>query len=67
MAAERREPDDGDGHVAGLHLHEVDMQFVDGRPNFVKIEETDFDLPADLVLLALGFAGPSPSPRRIYP
>jgi glutamate synthase (NADPH/NADH) small chain len=54
--------DDGNGHVAGLHLHEVEMQFVDGRPNFVKIEETDFDLPADLILLALGFAGPEPSP-----
>ncbi len=54
--------DDGNGHVAGLHLHEVEMQVVEGRPNFVKIEETDFDLPADLVLLALGFAGPSPSP-----
>jgi glutamate synthase (NADPH/NADH) small chain len=54
--------DDGTGHVAGLHLHEVEVQFVEGRPNFVKIEETDFDLPADLVLLALGFAGPEPSP-----
>jgi glutamate synthase (NADPH/NADH) small chain len=54
--------DDGNGHVAALHLHEVEMQVVEGRPNFVKIEETDYDLPADLVLLALGFAGPSPSP-----
>jgi glutamate synthase (NADPH) small chain len=54
--------DDGSGHVAGLHLHEVELQMVEGRPNFVKIDETDFDLPADLVLLALGFAGPSPSP-----
>jgi len=43
-----------DGQVAALRLHEV--EFVDGR--FERIEGTERDLPADLVLLALGFVGP---------
>ena len=54
--------DDGNGRVARLHLHQVEMKIVDGRPNFEKIEETDFELAADLVLLALGFSGPEPGP-----
>jgi glutamate synthase (NADPH/NADH) small chain len=43
-----------DGHVAALKVHEVTMQ--DGK--FVKTEGSDFDLEADLVLLAMGFVGP---------
>lgn len=43
-----------DGHVTALRAHEVAM--VDGR--FTKVEGSDFDLEADLVLLALGFVGP---------
>jgi glutamate synthase (NADPH) small chain len=43
-----------DGHVTALKVHEVSMQ--DGR--FVKTEGSDFDLEADLVLLAMGFLGP---------
>jgi glutamate synthase (NADPH) small chain len=43
-----------DGHVAALKVHEVTMQ--DGK--FVKTEDSDFDLEADLVLLAMGFVGP---------
>ncbi|BCO33620.1 glutamate synthase subunit beta [Mycobacterium heckeshornense] len=46
-----------DGHVTGLKAHEVRMQ--DGR--FVKVEGTDFELEADLVLLAMGFVGPERS------
>ncbi len=46
--------DDGSGNVAALLLHEVEMK--DGR--FVKVEDTDRELPADLVLLAMGFVGP---------
>jgi len=45
---------DGDGNVKALLLHEVEM--VDGR--FRRIEGTDRELPADLVLLAMGFVGP---------
>jgi glutamate synthase (NADPH/NADH) small chain len=43
--------DDGKGNVRGLALHEVEM--VDGR--FAKIEGTEREIPADLVLLAMGF------------
>ncbi len=46
--------DDADGEVRALRLHEVQM--VDGR--FEKLEGTEFELPAQLVLLALGFVGP---------
>ena len=50
--------DDGAGNVKALLLHEVEMR--DGR--FVKVEGTERELPADLVLLALGFVGPDRSP-----
>ena len=43
-----------DGHVTGLRAHEVQMR--DGR--FEKVEGSDFELAADLVLLAMGFVGP---------
>ncbi|MEO7398585.1 MAG: glutamate synthase subunit beta [Ilumatobacteraceae bacterium] len=46
--------DDGAGNVRALLLHEVET--IDGR--FVKVEGTDRELPADLVLLAMGFVGP---------
>jgi glutamate synthase (NADPH/NADH) small chain len=45
---------DDDGNVRALRAHEVEM--VDGR--FEKIEGSDFELPAQLVLLAMGFLGP---------
>ncbi len=46
--------DDGHGNVEALLLHEVEM--ADGR--FVKIAGSERELPADLVLLAMGFLGP---------
>jgi glutamate synthase (NADPH) small chain len=45
---------DDDGNVCALRAHEVEM--VDGR--FEKIEGSDFELPCELVLLAMGFLGP---------
>jgi glutamate synthase (NADPH/NADH) small chain len=45
---------DDDGNVRALRAHEVQM--VNGR--FEKIDGTDFDLPCELVLLAMGFLGP---------
>ena len=45
---------DADGRVRALEGHEV--EFVDGR--FEKVEGSDFELEADLVLLAMGFLGP---------
>ncbi len=49
---------DAHGRVAGLRGHEVEMQMIDGRPSFVEVPGTGFELPAELVLLALGFVGP---------
>ena len=43
-----------EARVSGLRAHEVEMKA--GR--FEKIEGTDFELEADLVLLAMGFVGP---------
>ncbi len=42
------------GEVTGLRAHEVVMK----NGKFEKVEGSDFDLDADLVLLAMGFVGP---------
>jgi glutamate synthase (NADPH/NADH) small chain len=47
-----------DGRVTGLRAHEVRRQ----GGGFEKVEGTDFELEADLVLLAMGFVGPERSP-----
>jgi glutamate synthase (NADPH/NADH) small chain len=49
---------DEQGRVRALRAHQVEQKMVDGRPVFEKIEGTDFELPAELVLLAMGFVGP---------
>jgi glutamate synthase (NADPH/NADH) small chain len=46
-----------DGRVTALKVHEVWMQ--DGK--FAKLDGSDFELEADLVLLAMGFVGPEKS------
>jgi glutamate synthase (NADPH/NADH) small chain len=43
-----------DGHVSALRGHQV--EFRDGR--FETVEGTEFELPCELVLLAMGFVGP---------
>ncbi len=45
---------DDNGQVAGLRLTEVEL--VDGR--FTPVEGTEREIPAQLVLLAMGFLGP---------
>jgi glutamate synthase (NADPH/NADH) small chain len=45
---------DDAGRVRALQAHEV--RFANGK--FEKIEGTDFELPCELVLLAMGFVGP---------
>ncbi|GAA6526705.1 glutamate synthase subunit beta [Intrasporangium sp. DVR] len=45
---------DAAGHVAGLRL--VEVEFVDGRPQ--PKPGTEREIPAQLVLLAMGFLGP---------
>jgi glutamate synthase (NADPH) small chain len=46
----------GDGHVSSILLADV----ADG--SFEPVPGTERELPADLVLLAMGFTGPAPSP-----
>lgn len=45
---------DADGNVRALRL--VDVEFVDGK--ITEIEGTEREIPADLVLFAMGFTGP---------
>ncbi len=50
--------DDGRGHVRALELTGVEMKKVDGRMSFAEVPGSRREIPADLVLLALGFVGP---------
>lgn len=49
---------DDSGNLRALRAHEVEQGFVDGRMTFDKVEGSDFELPCELVLLAMGFVGP---------
>jgi glutamate synthase (NADPH/NADH) small chain len=51
---------DSQGRVRGLAGHQVAVDASAGRPRFAPVPGTDFELPCDLVLLALGFSGPEP-------
>ena len=48
--------DDG-GRVRALRGHQVEMTVDGGRPSFNPVEGSEFELPCDLVLLAMGFVG----------
>jgi glutamate synthase (NADPH/NADH) small chain len=48
--------DDGSGAVAALHIAEADSE-----PPFAPVAGTERELPAQLVLLAMGFLGPEPA------
>ena len=49
---------DDDGNLRALRAVEVRSEVVDGRPSFVPVEGSEFELPCELVFLALGFVGP---------
>jgi len=49
---------DDEGRLTALRGHEVESRMVDGRPTFDKVEGSEFELPCDLVFLAMGFVGP---------
>jgi len=49
---------DDDGNLRGLRAHQVEQKFADGRMTFEKVEGSDFELPCELVFLAMGFVGP---------
>jgi glutamate synthase (NADPH/NADH) small chain len=53
--------DDGAGAVQSIEL--VDVELVDGR--FAPVEGTERALPAQLVLLAMGFTGPEAAPEGL--
>src|SRR5688500_17700590 len=48
---------DASGHVRALHAVQVEMISTDGRLRFQPVPGTAFEIPADLVLLAMGFVG----------
>jgi glutamate synthase (NADPH/NADH) small chain len=49
---------DGKGNVKTLHGNNVEIVTENGRPSFKPVAGSDFEVPADLVLLAMGFVGP---------
>jgi glutamate synthase (NADPH) small chain len=49
--------DDGRGAVRALRGHEVETRMDGGRPVFDVVPGSEFELPCDLVLLAMGFLG----------
>jgi len=49
---------DAQGRVTTLHAVQVEMVKKDGRMSFEPVPESEFELKADLVLLAMGFLGP---------
>jgi glutamate synthase (NADPH/NADH) small chain len=48
---------DAGGHVRALHGRRVIRDVADGRPTFTPVPGSEVALPADLVLLAMGFVG----------
>ncbi len=49
---------DARGKVKAIHLHQVKSTLDEnGRISFARVDNSDFELEADLVLLALGFTG----------
>jgi glutamate synthase (NADPH/NADH) small chain len=49
---------DEEGNLRALRAHKVEQTIVDGRMTFERVDGTDFELPCELVLLAMGFVGP---------
>jgi glutamate synthase (NADPH/NADH) small chain len=50
--------DDGTGAVRALRAETVELSAADGRPAFVPVPGTTFELEVELVLIAMGFLGP---------
>jgi glutamate synthase (NADPH/NADH) small chain len=49
--------DDGSGAVRALRGHQVEVTFDGGRPDFMPVPGSEFEVPCNLVLLAMGFTG----------
>ena len=50
-----------EGRVSALRGHAVSRVVTDGRVSFEPVDGSDFEMRADLVLLAMGFVGPAKS------
>ena len=53
---------DGDGNLAALATVRVEKSLRDGRMHFEPVPGTEEEMPAELVLLAMGFVGPEQGP-----
>ncbi len=53
---------DGDGDLAALATVRVEQHWRDGRMGFDPVAGTEEEIPAELVLLAMGFVGPERGP-----
>ena len=53
---------DSEGRVRALHASKVVLVREEGRPVMQRIAGSEFSMPADLVLLAMGFVGPDRGP-----
>ena len=53
---------DGDGSLAALATVRVEQSLRDGRMHFEPVPGTEEEMPAELVLLAMGFVGPERGP-----
>jgi glutamate synthase (NADPH/NADH) small chain len=49
---------DEQGRVRGLHAVKIEVVKKDGRMQFEPVPGSEFEIPAELVLLAMGFVGP---------
>ena len=54
----KRFVDNGHGQVKAIEVMDVELKTVDGRMNFAEVANSARELPADLVLVAMGFVGP---------
>jgi glutamate synthase (NADPH) small chain len=59
--ATQRFTGDANGQVTALHTIQVETITANGRVSFAPVPGTELELPADLVLLAMGFVGPEPN------
>jgi glutamate synthase (NADPH/NADH) small chain len=50
--------DDGTGNIKALELVKIEMSKENGRVSFKEIPGSEFTLPCELILLAMGFTGP---------
>lgn len=53
---------DDAGRVRALKGVRVEQSWKDGRPHFDEVQGAEFEMPTQLVLLAMGFTGPERSP-----